>query len=888
LIGKTVAHYEITSLLGKGGMGEVFRARDIKLDRDVAFKVLPQELSGDPERAARFEREARMLASLQHANIASIYGYEHIDGIRFLTMELAEGEDLAERLEQGRVQTEEALNIALQIAIGLEAAHDKNIMHRDLKPANVKVDADGVVKILDFGLARAYAGDASEPQDLATSPTITAAMTQAGVILGTAAYMSPEQAKGKSVDHRSDIWSFGVILFEMLCGRKLFEGETVSETMAEVMKNKIEWSTLPEDTPRWARNLLQRCLDRDPSSRLQSIGEARIALQRGQYQGEDGAVATSSNAPVSRRWPWFGVVAALLVLAATVAWNGWGGTAPELLTQSTLMPPPEWDFDAGSPFAVSPDGRQIAFVANASRDNDENTTSATSIWLRDLSTPESRRVEGTDGAAYPFWSPDGRWIAFFAQGKLNKIAAGGGPVIPLCDTRNGRSGTWNKSGTIVFQRNWSEGLMKIPAAGGTPEPITTLSQERFDVAHRWPRFLPDGQHFLFYLVSTTSQTTSEFSGIYVGSLGSDETRLLLKSESRGLYSEGHLLYRAGSTLMARPFDAGKQVFTGDPTPVSTDIPGGSISWGGAQFGASETGPIVHLRGAGATNSLLTWRDREGNPLGIVGEQAGYWEPTVSHDGKHVAVSMGQDAADIWLHDLVRDVRTRFTFDSADDRSPLWSPDDSSIVFSSARNSVGEIYQRPVSGQGGATLLNTPGTNISLTDWSHDGRWVLFSSLAPGDQGWDLWALDMQTSVAEPILDGPFNESSGRLSPDGRWLSFTSDESGDFEVYVQSFPDANGRWMVSTEGGNEAYWRGDGRELFFIQDARVVMAVDVTSDTTFSFGRPRPLFTVSTNSAVGSVYNVSQDGQRFLFTERLPVDPSKVGARLIQNWTAGLR
>jgi Tol biopolymer transport system component len=537
---------------------------------------------------------------------------------------------------------------------------------------------------------------------------------------------------------------------------------------------------------------------------------------------------------------------------------------------------------------VSPDGRQIAFVANARRQGEMSSTAASRIWLRDLSKPESHQLEGTDGAAYPFWSPDGRWIAFFAQGKLNKIDASGGPVIPLCDTRDGRSGTWNETGTIVFQRSWSEGLMKIPAAGGTPESITTLNQERFDVAHRWPRFLPDGQHFLFYLVSTTSQSTSEYSGIYVGSLGSAETQLLFKSESRALYADGHLLYRAGSTLMARPFDANDRTFKGDPTPVGTDVPGGAISWGGAQFGVSETGPIVHLRGAGATNSLLTWRDREGNALGFVGGQAGYWEPSVSPDGNHIAVSMGQDAGDIWLHDLQRDVRTRFTFDSADDRSPLWSPDGSSIVFSSARESVGEIYQRPVSGQGDPQLLYTTGTNITLTDWSQDGRWVFFASLAPGDRGWDLWALDMQTSVAEPVLDGPFNESSGRLSSDGKWLTFTSDESGKFEVYVQSFPDADGRWMVSTDGGSESFWRGDGRELFFLRDERVIMAVDVTGDKALSFGTPRPLYTVDMNSGVGSVYDVRRDGQRFLFTERLPVETNKIGARLIQNWTAGLR
>jgi Tol biopolymer transport system component len=887
MIGKTIAHYEITGLLGKGGMGEVYLAHDAKLDRDVAFKVLPVEMSDDPERAARFEREARMLASLQHPNIASIYGYEHIDGVRFLTMELAEGENLTQRLERGRLPLQDALQIARQIATGLEAAHDKNIVHRDLKPANIMVDADGGVKILDFGLARAYAGDANDREELGTSPTITAAMTQVGVVLGTAAYMSPEQAKGKSVDKRSDIWSFGVLMFEMLCGRKLFEGETMSETMADVMKSEIDWSMLPGETPRWLVTLLRRCLDRDPSTRLQSIGEARIALQRGGYEEAEEVIAATGG-PASRRWPWIGVGATLLVLAAAVVWHGLREAPPQPLVQSTLMPPAGWDFDSGSPFAVSPDGRRIAFVANANHENGANPGETSSIWLRDLAEAEARRLEGTDGASYPFWSPDGSQIAFFANSKLNRIDVRGGPVIALCDTRDGRGGTWSASGTIIFQRGWSEGLMKIPGGGGTPVSITTLNEERFDVAHRWPSFLPDGRRFIFFVVSTTSAVGSEFSGIYLGSLDSAETRQLLTSESRALYSKGHLLYRIGSTLMARPFDPDEAALTGDPIPVATDVPGGAISWGGAQFGVSESGLLVHLRGAGATYSLLNWRDREGNLIDVSGDPAGYWEPAISHDGSRIAVSIGHDAGDIWLHDLERNVRTRFSFDPADDRSPLWSGDDGRIIFASGRKMVGEVYERAVSGQGEARLLFASGMNITLDDWSSDDQWIFYSGLAPGDKGWDIWAFNTRTSEAGPILNGPFNESNARLSPDGRWLAFDSDESGRPEIYVQSFPNADGRWMVSDEGGSHALWREDGRELFYVNADEVVTSVDVAGDTYFTFGKPRPLFNVNVKSSTGRNWAVSRDGQRFLANERPPVDQDKIGARLIQNWSAGLR
>jgi serine/threonine protein kinase len=881
LIGKTLAHYEITALLGKGGMGEVYRARDTKLDREVALKVLPTELSGDPERAARFEREARMLASLQHPNIASIYGYEHVEGVRFLTMELVEGEDLAERLERGQVPLNEALQIAEQVAIGLEAAHQKNIIHRDLKPANIKLDREGMVKILDFGLARAFAGDEPDPADLDHSPTITAAMTRAGVILGTAAYMSPEQAKGKSLDQRSDIWSFGVILYEMLHGRKMFEGETVSETMAEVMKGEIDWTALPSSTPAWLRALLRRCLDRDPRTRLQSIGEARIAIER----AEDDAPTVAPSAPRvgSARWPWL-AIPALMTLAAAVTFFALRSEPAAPLVRSTLLPPDGTYFAPESPFAVSPNGKSIAFVATAHIEESPTPVGDRSIWVRDLAEPKAREIAGTSGAQYPFWSHDGRMLGFFANGKLNKVDLRGGPVLTLCDTQNGRGGTWNDEGIIVFQRNWSEGLMKIPAGGGTPEPVTTLNQENFDVAHRWPVFLPDGRRFLFFVVSTTSVAASEYSGIYVGSLDSDDTRMVFRGVSRALYSGGHLLYRDGSTLMAHAIDESSLEFTNDPVPIAPDIPGGGISWGGAHFGASSDGLLVHLRGAGATNSVLIWRDRDGNQLGQLGEDSGYWEPAISHDGTRVAVSEGQTSGDIWLHDLERGVRTRFTFDPADDRSPLWSPDDERIVFASSRETAGEIYERPSSGQGSATLLYSSGTNITLTDWSEDGRWILFSSLSLGENIWDLMAFDMEEEKVIPVVEGPFSQQYGSLSPDGKWLAFSSGESGRSEIYVQPFPEGAGRWMVSTNGGQHPVWTRDGRELIFMGDEEYDMwSVEVTGDNSLSFSTPTRMFAAFPKSNTGTIYSVSADGERMLLNERLPMDRNNEGASLIQNW-----
>ena len=891
MIGKTVAHYEVVELLGKGGMGEVYRARDSKLGREVAIKILPAEVSGDPERAARFDREARTLASLQHPNVASIYGFETADSVRFLVMELVDGEDLSQQLARGATPVEEVVELAIQLAEGLAAAHAVGVVHRDLKPANVKISSEGKLKILDFGLARAYADTEASDTNLQHSPTITA-MTQAGIILGTAAYMSPEQARGKRADHRADIWAFGVVLFELLTGKRIFDGETVSDTLAAVLRADVPWDELPKDTPPTLRRLLERCLERDPSRRLQASAEARIALEDLKAGRTDESAPQATAQRESRfgreRLVWIFAVAALIAAVASMALLR--DPAPvQPLIQSTLLPPEGWDFAPASPFAVSPDGSRIAFVAFARPGNENVAAGTNSIWIRELASAESRQLASSDGGAYPFWSPDGRWLGFFANGKLNKIEARGGPVVPLCDATNGRGGTWSDNGTIIFQRSWSEGLMKVTAGGGTFEPVTTLDSERLDVAHRWPTFLPDGRHFLFYVVSTTNPITSELSGIYLGSLDSSESRLLLKSESRALYARGHLLYRAGSTLMARPFDASGQEFTGDPVPLATDIPGGSISWGGAQFGVSDAGVLIHMRGVGAARTLLTWRDRDGEVLDTIGDPAGYWEPCLSHDGTRIATSVGQDVGDIWIYDLERDLRTRFTFDPADDRTPLWSPDDSRLAFTSTRKAAGEIYVRPTSGQGDAQLLLTADTQAELTDWSSDGRLVFFDRLIPSDHGWDVWTLDMQTYEAMPLLTGKFEQMDASLSPDGKWLAFASDESGKMEIYVQSFPEKTGRWMVSSDTGprnaERPRWRDDGRELFYLRGGSV-MAVPVTADESFSFGTPKSLFSVNVTASTAD-YSIAEDGQRILTNELPPADPSKLGARLIQNWTAVL-
>jgi hypothetical protein len=460
----------------------------------------------------------------------------------------------------------------------------------------------------------------------------------------------------------------------------------------------------------------------------------------------------------------------------------------------------------------------------------------------------------------------------------------------LCDAADGRGGSWNQDGVIIFQRNWSEALMKVTAGGGTAQPLTTLNAERVDIVHRWPTFLPDGRHYLYYIACTTNPAVNENSGIYLGSLDSDESSLVLHSESRAVYSQGYLLYRAGSTLMARPIDPSAGRLTGDPVSVATDIPGGAVSWGGAQFGASPKGLLVHMRGARIMSTVLQWRDRRGSVLTTLSEPGGYWEPKLSHDGKRVAVAAGQDVADIWIHDLQSDMQTRFSFDPADDRTPFWSPDDLYIAYNSAETSVGGIYLRPVSGQEPAKLVFDAKTQIALTDWSRDGRHVFFNYLVPDENGWDTWALDMETFEAEAVLTGPSDQTQANLSPDGKYIAFSSDESGQDQIYVQSYPAAAGRWMVSSDKiagrAGRPLWRGDGKELFYVRGSALV-AVTVATDNGFTFGTPQFLFSLNLNS-VNAAYDPSPDGQQILTNEMPATSRDQVGARLIQNWTALLR
>ncbi|HXI03760.1 MAG TPA: hypothetical protein VNI57_11355, partial [Candidatus Saccharimonadales bacterium] len=512
----------------------------------------------------------------------------------------------------------------------------------------------------------------------------------------------------------------------------------------------------------------------------------------------------------------------------------------------------------------------------------------THLYVQDLAAKEARLLEGTDGAMYPFWSPDGRWVGFFAGGKLNKIDSAGGPVIPLCDATDGRGGSWNRDGVILFQPRFSETIFKVPAGGGTPEQVTHLNKEHFDLAHRWPLFMPDGKHFLFYVVSTSNPSSSEFSGIYAGSLDSADTRMLLRVDSRMAYAAGHMLYKQGASLMAQPFDPDTMELRGDPTPIAADVTGGAYSWGGAQFGVSGPETLVYMSGLGQGETELTQVDRSGKKTGEIGERGFYASVRLSHSGKRFAYEVGRDASDIWVYDFDRKISTRFTFDPASDNSPVWSPDDKRIAFVSSRKGLGELWVKDASGTGEETLLYASGSEVLLTDWSPDGRYLIYSGLKK-ETGFDIWVYPLGETKARPWLELPNDQLMMRFSPDGRWVVYTSNESGREEVYVQSFPDSDrGRWQISRTGGTYPVWRADGREIVFMDaDGTTLMSVDVQPGASPKFGTPQPLFPAAIRSSAGNTFDVSADGQMLLLASLEQGAQTEPSVHLVLNWTQSL-
>ncbi len=864
--GTRLGPYEVTAPLGAGGMGEVYRARDSRLSRDVAIKTLPDAFASDSDRLARFQREAQLLASLNHPNIAAIYGVEESNGVRALVMELVEGSTLAERIAAGPIPLPEALSIAHQIADALEAAHEKGIIHRDLKPANIKLTPEGKVKVLDFGLARALEGDPTSTNP-ANSPTLTLESTRAGVILGTAAYMSPEQARGKAVDKRADIWAFGVVLYEMLSGRITFEGETVSDTLAAVLRADIDWAHLPPGTPPKVRRLLQRCLERDPKRRLRDIGDAWIEMET-----PDEPPPAPKKLQSKLQWlPW---LAAALIGAAGIAWG--------LLHTPPVQPHPvvRWTYSQKEPFAfvtLSRDGTRLVYSVLAG--------SGAHLSLRMMDQFGARPIPGAEGGTLSAFSPDGQWIAYLeglTDQKLKKMPVTGGSSITLADGALHSGLSWGDDDTIVF--SGTKGLMRVPASGGTPESITSLDAKKGETVHRWPQFLP-GSHALLFTIATEAS-----SQIAVLDLEKRSYRALASNGSDASYvPTGHLVYIRGGTLFAVPFDAGRLAVTGSEAPVIEGVSSiGSPDIGDYTFSAS--GLLVYLSGQQAGKTLLAWADRKG-VVQLASEPQAWGTGRLSPDGRRVAnqiLSNAGSGGDIWIYELERKTLTRLTFEGSN-QFPIWTPDGRRVTFGSMLSGKHGISWVPADGSGRAELLVATDTTAIPTSWTPDGKFLVYSQTGPNKNS-QLWVLPAPGTdgAGKPHLlhDAPFSETSAQISPDGRWVAYVSSESGASEVYLQPFPAPGGKIRISTQGGRSPRWSRDGRELFYWtgQGASELMRVEIQSAPTFRASLPQSLFQL----AAGTTWDVSPDGQRFL-VEQIPA-AEEGGRRLeaVVNWFDELR
>jgi serine/threonine protein kinase len=861
--GTKLGPYEVVSPLGAGGMGEVYRARDQTLGRDVALKVLPAAFASDPERMARFRREAQVLASLNHSRIGAIYGFEDSGSVHALVMELIEGPTLAGRIARGPVPLDEALPLAREISEALEAAHERGIVHRDLKPANIKITPDGNVKVLDFGLAKAVEGDATST-DIQNSPTISRVATQAGIILGTAAYMSPEQAKGKQVDRRTDIWAFGCVLFEMLTATRPFEGETASDALAAVIRAEPNWALLRSTTPQAIRSLLQRCLKKDPKQRLQAIGDARIAIEEILSGTPSDASSSVSEAHARRLVPWAIAAAALIVAGLFAA--GYFVRKPQPLPAivSQIASPPNTKFvfngiNPGPP-VLSPDGGQVAFSAAGSDGRQL-------LWIRPLNHPAAHPLEGTDGAMFPFWSADSRSLGFFTNGKMNRIDLAGGPPVGLCDIAIGRGGTWGADGTILFTPNVSSPVFRIAASGGTPQPVTMINGAENERSHRWPQFLPDNKHFLFF----AQKAVVGNGGVYVASLDGGAPKLLMQNESNAVYSTlGYLLFVRQGNLMVQRFDASHLRLDGEAVALVEHVGVNAIT-SRAIFDVSGTGILVYEAGnATGDTDQLVWYDRTGKQIEATGTTGLFVEPSISADGSKLAISglLGgtRNGLSIWLFDLARATKTRLTFPPASDRQPSWAPDGKSLAFVSNLTGPPHIYLSAADGTGTPTSLTAGDVSEFAPRFTADGRYLLFERLAeqPNSRR-EIWGVLLSGDrKAFPVIQNQFDSYAPALSPDGKWLAYESRE-GRPEICVIPFLHGAGKWQVSTAGGLQPRWRRDGRELFYISTDNKIMAAEITEQqSSLLIGKVQSLFQIDpVRSAGGSPYDVTADGKKFV-------------------------
>jgi len=887
--GSRLGPYEITAAIGAGGMGEVYRARDSKLGRDVALKVLPEAFARDAERLARFQREAKLLASLNHPNIASIYGLEDSAATHALVMELVEGPTLADRIKQGPIPIDESLRIARQIADALEYAHERGIVHRDLKPANVKVTPDDAVKVLDFGLAKAMEGDAAS-LDISTSPTVSRMATQAGVLLGTAAYMSPEQAKAKPVDRRADIWAFGCVLYEMLTGKMAFSGETVSDTLAAVIRGDPDWALLPSTTPMRVRVLLERCLQKDPKQRLRDIGDARISIDEVLSGAPEGASSLAATGRPTTR-PWLspaGVIGGLLVgaiIAGLAVWNLKPASPPaKPVTRFTIALPPGQHLARLDQRAValSPDGTELAYVATAPGGDSQQ------IYMRRMDTGETKLVVGTEGAYDPFFSPDSQWIGFFASAELKKLPVNGGVAQLFGDTANSLGATWGSGGTIVYAPVLSV-LEQVPDAGGMARPLTRFTHG--ESGHYWPEFLPNGKGVLFL--------TSAPPSIDLQPLGTDTARTLLQGQVFTMPSyatSGHLVYAQAGNLMAAPFDLDRMEVKGEGVAVLQGVLQYQDPTAPSQYSLSASGSLAYLPGGlSGVQSKLVWVRRNGTEEPLGAPMANYNQPRLSPDGRRIAVGVVElaGAQQIELYDLSRDALSRFTFEGGSNQYPTWTPGGKHIAFMTTKQGVLEVFWQLADGGGGLEQLTYGKTTSVPFSWSPDGQLLAGVTVVPPNfpEIFVMRMSDRQIRRFLPTHTANF-EDAPQFSPDGHWIAYASAETGRREIYVQPYPGPGGKWQVSTDGGNEPQWNRNGGELFYREGDRM-MAVDISATGGFVAGKPRLLFEgnylKNSQGYARPNYDISLDGERFLMIKSVDQgQPAPTQINVVLNWTEELK
>ncbi|MGB6384940.1 MAG: protein kinase [Terriglobales bacterium] len=887
--GAKLGPYEIQSPIGAGGMGEVYRARDARLGRDIAIKVLAQHLSSNPELKERFEREARAISSLNHPRICTLHDVGHQDGIDFLVMEYLEGESLAEQLKKGPLPLKESLKIAMEVCEALEAAHRAGIIHRDLKPANIMLTKTGA-KLMDFGLAKAMtAGLASGTSNaplLSAAKTMTinggsplSPLTTAGAILGTIQYMSPEQIEGKEADARSDLFALGAMLYEMTTGNRPFEGKSqISVASAILEKDPEPISAVQPLTPPAFEHIVSACLAKNPDDRIQTAHDVWLQLKWIAETGTQDRNLPEKKSKSREGLAWLVAGALAVMLIAFGVW--WRTSKPAEQTTYFSAPLP---FSARD-MAVSPNGHTVAAVGY--RESERKNI----LWIYEPGSQQATSLANTEGANFPFWSPDGRSLGFFADGKLKKLDISGGPVQTLCDAPTGRGGAWNKDGLILFTPSGllGTGLYRIPATGGTPTQVTFPDRSQGEDSHRWPVFLPDGIHYLFLAMNLSGR--KDLYTIFVGSLNSSEKRLIVRTRANVAYAApGYLLFYRDQTLFAQRFDPKKLELSGEPAPILTDVQY-FPRIAKALFATSDAGLLVAQKSSDTGTSQLLWFDHKGQQIGTApkqGASALYGNIFLSPNGKLLATDTTDPASqntDIWTYDLENGSAKRLTFDPSIDSMPIWSPDSTRLVFASNRDLKFDLYLKDANGAQDEKLIPQDGADRFPNDWSRDGKYVLY------ERGADLWYLTLPEQKNSQFLKAASTLKNGRFSPDGKWVAYASNESGRWEIYVTSFPEAHGKWQISSGGGDQPKWQGDGKELFYLSPEGKIMAAPATTGTSFDAGVSTALFQANPREGVATSeqvsYDISKDGQKFLInTQEKQGDAMPMS--VVLNWTAKL-